>query len=472
MISRIGVARVYREPAIRSWLAERGGRGLPEIAAGLLITCLCALLIVVSVPANATRSSIASFSEIARNSQLFHPALPALILLPASPFAIFAWGSVAALWLVYLWLLWHRRATPVCLPIVAIAAVTFGVLALAIPPLFSTDIFSYAMFGRLAAVYGANPYLTTPARTAAADPLMPLVVWRNIPSPYAPLWTLLSMAVSLGRDTLPVVLVLRFKLLALAATWLDGWLIHRLVRRIAPERAAWAYLAFSWNPLVLISGPITGHNDAMILAFVLIGASLVQARPVFGSMWLLASALIKYSTVPLLGAAVVRLLRRGPRGVRSRHTAHIVASGLLLILLVFLPFWHGPSTLASTLDEPGRGLNNPVLQSTEWLIAHLTLDEVRIASATASVALAALLFGTWQLFQWQHEGIETGTWTVETELASWSKTSTAFLVVWPRIHSWYWLLPIGLALASGPRYRRLAITVLLTSLVAYGALAG
>ena len=136
------------------------------------------------------------------------------------------------------------------------------------------------------------PYIATAQSVAPADPLIPYLYWRDIPSPYGPLWTLISQAIALGQDTSPLELILRFKVVAFACTLLDGWLIYCFVRQRWPEQAGWYYLAFAWNPMVLMEGVVIGHNDVLILAVMLVSAFLVmRSRPVLAVVGLTASAL-------------------------------------------------------------------------------------------------------------------------------------------------------------------------------------
>src|SRR5262245_49686901 len=69
-------------------------------------------------------------------------------------------------------------------------ALLFRLTLSLLPGLFSTDVFSYVMYGRTVAVYGGNPYATPPA-AFAADPFLNWVFpfWRDQASVYGPLWT-------------------------------------------------------------------------------------------------------------------------------------------------------------------------------------------------------------------------------------------------------------------------------------------
>lgn len=444
-----------------------------ELAAAGVILSLLTVLAVITVRASSVGSRQLASAQMARDAKLFHQVTPAVVHVHAHSFALVSWTVLILLWAVYLATIWRLRARPVSLRIVAWAAVAFCVVALVVPPVYSSDIFSYAMFGRLSVIYDANPYVVTPLERAAADPLMTYVAWGDITSPYGPVWAMISAVVALGHHATPIALVLRFKLLSLAATLFNGWLIYQIVKKRSPGWAPWAYLAFAWNPLVIVDGVINGHNDMVILAFVLSGAWLLQRRPSLSMAFLVLSALIKYSTVPMLGASVMRYIRRSWRRPAS-WTRILPAAAIVALISVaaFHPFWHGPGTLLSTVREPGRGANNPLNQLATWGAGELFAEHVHIPASVVSLALAVVAFGGWQLGQMLWEERRVAVWTMDDELGSWAQSVLVFLLVWPRVHTWYWLLPLGLALAAGPRYRRLTTVVLVTSMLGYLSLAG
>ncbi|MDP9472019.1 MAG: hypothetical protein M3Q71_15365, partial [Chloroflexota bacterium] len=411
-----------------------------------------------------------AFRRMALNARLFHDAVPRFIALRIGYYALLAWSCVTLLWVIYLWTVWRVRNRRISTRVVACGGVALAVLAFSVPPVFSTDSFSYAMFGRLAAVYDANPYQTTPASTAPADPLMTYVYWRDIPSPYGPLWTLLSQFTAADKHATPLELALRFKLIGLCATLLNGWLIYRLVRYRWPDRAAWAYLAFAWNPLVLVEGIVAAHNDALILTVVLIGAHLLyRARSELAIAALTVSGLIKYSTVPIAGIAALRLLLRTPLPHRLPTVARLAATSSVLVVAAFVPFWAGAASLSGTLSQPGQGVNNAVLLSVAWGTSVLTDGAVRIEGGTALTLLAGLLFGAWQITTLWRQRARTRSWTVYDELADWSATLAVLLLVFPRVYTWYFLVPLGLALAAGPKHRTAFARVLVLSMLSYSS---
>lgn len=409
-------------------------------------------------------AAVPPYEQITRNAQLFHEAFPAFAGLPPAQFALVAWACVVAAWLIYLPLIWKLRGSSLVIDhrIVLAGAIMLGLIAVVAPPLFSTDPFSYAMYARFATLYHANPYVATAQSVAPADPLIPYLYWRDIPSPYGPLWTLISQAIVAGQDTSPLELILRFKVIAFAFTLLDGWLIYLFVRQRWPEQAGWYYLAFAWNPMVLVEGIVIGHNDVLILA-VMLGSALLlmRSRPVLTAAGLAASSLIKYSTLPAVGLGGLRLLLRTPVRARWWLAARLVAATLIVAVCAFIPYWIGFASVMSTVNEPGRGVNNIVARGIGGLLWLLSGGRLSVHTPAVIVAIVALLFAIWQVSEiWRSRHVLEA-WTIHDELAAWADSLAVFLILWPRIRTWYFLVPLGLSLAAGRAPRRFSLSFLI-----------
>src|SRR3954449_9503734 len=108
--------------------------------------------------------------------------------------------SLALLAMTACWVLAVATAPRLKLP--AVFAAVFGaVLFLSLsPPLSLTDTFNYLHYGRMQPLYGLNPYAALPLQ-AASDPAYAYSTWHHLPSPYGPLFTLLTEA--LARFSLP-----------------------------------------------------------------------------------------------------------------------------------------------------------------------------------------------------------------------------------------------------------------------------
>ena len=173
---------------------------------------------------------------------------------------------------------------------------------LVVPPMGSRDVYSYACQGHLL-VNGLSPY-----ENGAATLPCPWVeavspIWRDTAAPYGPLFLLVAAAaVLVGKSLIAVVVLLR--LVAVAGVAAIAVCVPVLARRcgVPPARALWVALA---GPVVgahLIAGP---HNDAVMLALVVAGLTLVAVRPGRPAAQLGAGALLGLAVAVKVTAVVV-----------------------------------------------------------------------------------------------------------------------------------------------------------------------
>jgi alpha-1,6-mannosyltransferase len=232
-------------------------------------------------------------------------------------------------------------------------------LVLLAPPLFSTDIFSYAAYGRIGAVYGANPYVHGPS-AIALDPLNPFIAarWLATPTAYGPLFTALSYL--LARLDVAAN-VLAYKSIAAVSSLVIVvvvWNAARL-RGFNPVKAA---AIVGLNPVIVVFGVGGGHNDLLMLAMLVTGIYvLLRNKERTSGALIVAAAAVKLSAGLLLPFAVARS-GGGRDGVRSRRTflAGVGIAGLVGGVFSFLVFGSGPLQLFSTLQniQAHGGLNS------------------------------------------------------------------------------------------------------------------
>lgn len=272
-------------------------------------------------------------------------------------------GCLLALFLPYLAALrWLRdRADPAAGRVVLLFGVLYTATALCAPHVFSKDVFSYILYGRIMAVYGGNPYVDLPAKFPQ-DPYLPLTGWGEVPSFYGPLWTLTSVAISgLGGERIGLTALL-FRLVPAAAALGTAVLVWSLLRRFCPERAALGTALWAWNPLVILEGAGSGHNDGLLgLLLVLSVAALVRRRVILGLLALASATLVKYSAAVLAPLYLVVLLRRA-RGPADRRAILVgVAAASALAVLSLLPFRAAGGTLAvgALVASTDRYQNSP-----------------------------------------------------------------------------------------------------------------
>ncbi|MBV8432291.1 MAG: polyprenol phosphomannose-dependent alpha 1,6 mannosyltransferase MptB [Solirubrobacterales bacterium] len=317
-------------------------------------------------------------------------------------------------------------------------------LVLLAPPLLSTDIFSYQFYGRMAEMYGANPYLAGP-HALALDPLFPYIgaKWFNTPTVYGPLFTALSYVLaplSIAASVLAYKAIAAFSSLALVAlVW------HSARRRgINPVKAA---ALVGLNPLIVVYGVGGGHNDLLMMVVLMLGVYLVLAHHErTGSAMLVAASAIKLTAGVMLAFAVASGGGRRARDRRRDVLIGATASALLLIGLAFLWFGTGPLHLFANVQKvqsEGDWHSVPGFINAEFgsTLGHIT----GLILGATFIALCAWLL--WRVWRGKTDWIDAGAWTALGLLA----TASSLL-------PWYvaWLLPLA-ALAIDRRLWKLAI---------------
>jgi alpha-1,6-mannosyltransferase len=369
-------------------------------------------------------------------------------------------------------------AVPGALVVILAFEVVYQVTLFLMPGVFTTDIFSYVMYGHIAGVYGLNPYVYPPSYFPNNELLNWIhPIWHDQPSVYGPLWTALSAPFGVLIEPLSLLdRVLAYKLLMngvhvvnLALVW---WLLGRFFDT-SPRARLTAFTVFAWNPLMLFDVPGSAHNDGLMVTLLLLGVVplvLTRARP--GNVgWLLGvvsvglSALIKYTTAIVGLFYVVPWARQLPSW-RARFVwlggAGVLVAAITYVL--FRPWLQLPEVLSPILDAAGGKLySNSVPDLAALTIADQVLDpqqlnpiETReLARFWAKVVTRALfvLYLAWEVRGlWRLSPTAGRQAVVQAVIAA---SVRAFLVLllmvlmW--ILEWYYTWPLALATLLGWR---------------------
>lgn len=241
-------------------------------------------------------------------------------------------------------------------------------------PLTAIDLFIYAIRTRGWALYGLNPLATAPEQLPAADPWLGLAgEWVDAASPYGPVWEWLSWGAFhlSGGDFLPHLLAL--KIVAMLAYLGCVWFVYNILRQCRPDWAVAGTLAFAWNPLVLLESVQNGHNDIVMIFFLLaavwvFGTAQVdfeqppapfEWRLLLTCLLLALSILVKFITIIIVPFFLIGLA--GRRSGRLRRLGVMVGYGFLIAVLVVWPmfyFWPGLDNWAvlQAGSQAGRSL--------------------------------------------------------------------------------------------------------------------
>src|SRR5262249_31883310 len=277
--------------------ADPGGAGAPTPAARVT-----ALTLVLVSAAATTTAVVHRFASIGRAGLL------------ALAFVALAFAVGVGRW---------RRA----LGMRTVLVLTVGLLAVAVAywPPDSTDLWSYAAYGRIMSHYGASPYRHVPVEYSndrAVRRVGP--VWQNTSSVYGPLWNGISAGVVALANTDAHSTRTLFQGLAALSVFLAALLVARRTR--APAAVALIGL----NPLVIYDIVNGGHNDALVGLAILVGVLLAtRERFVLAAVALALGALVKLVALLALAALIVWVWRR--RGSRPALASGAAAGGVVAL---------------------------------------------------------------------------------------------------------------------------------------------
>lgn len=256
-------------------------------------------------------------------------------------------------------LLAGRACGRIALTVALGGAVLLGGTMLTIFPAGAIDIFHNIMDGRLFWGYHQNPMVVAPF-VVSSDPLYPyLHFWQFVPSAYGPLWFLLTAPAYLAGGNSLLRNMVAYKVLPFAFELVSLALIVLIVRRIEPQRVVAAVVCFGWNPLVLWEIAGNGHNDIVMMSFVLLAILLLLTErwPIAFPV-LIGSVLVKFISLILLPVFVLWiLLRYGRRALLPLINGSIAAA--LVALVLFRPFWEGSLTFTQLRDQQNQMIFSP-----------------------------------------------------------------------------------------------------------------
>ncbi len=259
-------------------------------------------------------------------------------------------------------------------------------------PITSLDSINQAIQVRVLTAHHANPLLV-PASNFSSDPFSTYDDAQNLPAPYGPLWIVLSAGPALlaGSNLLALTLLekmmpILFALGCLRLVWL-------IASRITPHRRWQALLLVGWNPLLLLETAGNGHNDSILLFFVLLAFYLLIAGPRWLSLPTLALAALVNSLalifLPLLAVALWRVTPRQHRGVTLLSSG---ALALALLIAALLPF--GGTQALGSLMQPFDQYDASLATILYGFLQPFYTEP--LADMTVKT-LAAVCFGAWYL---------------------------------------------------------------------------
>jgi hypothetical protein len=336
------------------------------------------------------------------------------------------------------------------------------VLAL-VPPLGSSDITNYAVYGRLATL-GLNPYLGSADELARMNDPVGLGysgLWHSTPSVYGPVATFWEYATSLVAGSSMRMFAILTQLAALVVFLASAWLLDRVVRDRPAERLRVAVL-WTANPLLIFLLVNSAHVDVLAVFF---GVAAITAlrRSAVGAGVLAALATCTKVSFILYVVALAWALRRRTRDLKVFLLA--VALTATVLVTPFLPEIYRPLLVAAKYvshESPWHAALNPLNDLLPSDVVHQVLTVcVWVLVALVAWRMSAVLPKPQVM---EHDPGPAAAWAATVLSLSWLLCSTYFFA-WYDAMAW---APLVLIPAS-----RLDLVLLIrTAVVAFASAPG
>lgn len=159
---------------------------------------------------------------------------------------------------------------------IIIWSVVFQLIVFFSWPILSTDILSYILSDRIAVTYHQNVWATKPNQFSS-DPYYYLVYpiyaasdWTNQTRIYGPVnQAVYSLATFFSGNDLLVNLAVH-KLVVLLFVLASLALVYKISKGYFPDKLAFVLIFLFWNPLFILETSGSGHNDIIMIFFILL----------------------------------------------------------------------------------------------------------------------------------------------------------------------------------------------------------
>lgn len=285
------------------------------------------------------------------------------------------YGSISILFSI-LWILLlkrpmhHQKAMLYCIGILTIMAFSF--------PVGVHDFYLSVAWGRTI-IAGINPYYV-PAEHVVAVADLPFTGGEIGRMTYGPLWAIISGFIALVSKGRLIVSIILFKMLLLSFWSLSVWLVHYLA---SEKDKTLSVMLFGLCPLSLMHGVGDGHNDIVMVSFILLWIVFCKKnKPIPAAVMLALAVLIKYVAAALfilhLTQAFIHRRRNGREWFFScLACVFVVIAGISVFFRSF-------------------GMFSEMLEMQDWLFwtPASTLQQFRIpVSLTDSIVIAIGFLG-------------------------------------------------------------------------------
>jgi len=221
------------------------------------------------------------------------------------------------------------------------------------PPLFSRDVYSYYMQGRMQ-LAGYNPYESGVSVIpgwfqSGVDPL-----WGDAPTPYGPVFLLVEKGVAAISQDSSLLASYFFRLISIIGVFFICLSIPYLAKAhgVNPISAAWIGVM---NPLVLMHFVAGSHNDALMVGLVCV-AMMLALRGHFVLGVIIATLALGIKPVAIVLLPFLALIAAGSGASFARRARYGAIAGFIALSTLFISSalaGTGPFGWIGSLSTPG-----------------------------------------------------------------------------------------------------------------------
>lgn len=304
------------------------------------------------------------------------------------------------------------------------------------------DLRLYFFHAKIFSVYGQNPYFTAPLQFVFDPDFSYIQHWAGQTFNYGPVWLVASMLPLLFTHTMEsgIFWYKIISLLAYAGTVLCVYRLYQSDKKIL-------FLALV-HPVLLYWGITGGHNDMLMLFFVMACLLALQKEKFFWAILLFVFAvLVKYPAALLFPFVLWHIYKH----YGWRKTALSVFAVLFVVFVSYLPFSAGFSAYTGSMSLINPRLSGPAFSAAYFLTAKTLEYDTFVFQKMAMVFFAIMVFGyTGLVLYWlkKSEGLENS-----NARFFWIFFWLYFVTFW--FQPWYilWIVPFTFVfLKHSPRH--------------------
>lgn len=348
------------------------------------------------------------------------------------------------------YILWVKlRHQSVSVFLIAILFLLPRIITLPMLPWLSDDVFGYLWYGRLT-LHGYNPFL------ANADSYLfeylrnssyHLLAYKQFPAIYPPLTEIfMTIGVAIGELFTQewYTALMGWKSVLLVGEVVTLYFLIK-VQTLGTEVYRNGILLFIFSPLPVIEIIGQGHNDGLLLPFLAILLFLIAKKGFEkDKMSLLIGMLIGCMIAIKIYPFVFFLPLLLQRSVAFRNKVLVIASAIVTVFIVSFPFFYNPIALTNFKEilqfYNKTAFNSPPLLFTRELLYQLGIEKwwekAPHLITLFRMSLLLVIGGWYYKKQKSNETTSFGTFVLVQLLLL-----LAFIMISPKVHTWY-LVPI------------------------------